>query len=165
MNRVSGTTSWSWREASLEKEKRMIDYIKNNIDKIGLYFFASAGCHFCSEQSKIIRFLLADYNIAVKTISNNFCIKEFPFCSVNPAMFEKFKVRTTPSIVLVYKGRNGIKFANVASGLVTEESLVRRIYLYLRYFETGRWEINSLIPDRELKKVPELPQMVLKEGR
>ena len=157
MNRVSGTTSWSWRKASLEREERMKRYIKLNADDIGLFFFASAGCSFCEEQSKILKFLSADYGIAVKTVTNNVCVPSYPNCSINPVMFERFKVETTPTIVLVYRDKNNQpRFAKIASGLVTEERLFKRIYLYLRYFKTGKWEINSLFDDSELQKEKDL---------
>ena len=157
MNRVSGTTSWSWRKASLEREERMKRYIKLNADDIGLFFFASAGCPFCEEQSKILKFLSADYGIAVKTVTNNVCVPSYPNCSINPVMFERFKVETTPTIVLVYRDKNNQpRFAKIASGLVTEERLFKRIYLYLRYFKTGKWEINSLFDDSELQKEKDL---------
>jgi hypothetical protein len=68
-------------------------------------------------------------------------------------MFERFKVETTPTIVLVYRDKNRKpRFAGIASGLVTEERLFKRIFLYLRYFKTGKWEINSLFGDEELQK-------------
>jgi len=68
-------------------------------------------------------------------------------------MFERFKVGPTPTIVLVYRDKNNQpKFARIASGLVTEEKLFKRIYLYLRYFKTGKWEINSLFDDEELRR-------------
>ncbi len=153
MNRVSGTTSWSWRKASLEKEERMKRYIKLNADNIGLYFFASSGCSFCEEQSKILQFLSIDYGIAIKTVTKDACIPDYPNCSVNPVMFDRFRVEITPTIVLVYRDENNQpKFAKIASGLVTEERLFKRIYLYLRYFKTGKWEINSLFDDGELQK-------------
>ena len=162
MNRVSGTTSWSWRAAQSLQEEKMKQYIRENANNIGLFFFASAGCRFCEEQAKVLHFLMADYDIAVKTITDNACSNSFPSCSVKPGLFEKFYVQVRPEIVLVYRGEGQVRFAKLSSGLITEERLFKRIYLYLRYFKTGKWEINSLF--EEIGGGPP-PKLVLREER
>ena len=142
VQRRVGTTSWSWRVMSEVREQERLAYIRNANDRLGLYLFVSSACPHCHEQARVIRDFMMDYGISVMIVAADRCTPDMPNCQVNPEAFRAFKVKVTPTIVMLYRKKDGTpEVQPLAAGLITEEGLVRRVYTYLRYFDTGKWEM------------------------
>jgi hypothetical protein len=137
MQKDIGTTSWSYRTMLVQHNKKRMTYLQQAKDKVGLYFFLQGDCSHCEEQAKVLKWFMADCEISVLTVSKDFCPPNLGMeCVVKPAIFKKFQVQYTPSIVMVYKKGNKPYFQVVANGLITEELLGKRIYFYLKKIDS-----------------------------
>ena len=142
VQRRVGTTSWSHRVMSEIRDQERLAYIRSAKDRFGLYLFVFSTCPHCHEQVRLIRDFMMDYGISVMIVAADRCTPDMPNCQVNPGAFGVFKVRVTPTIVMLYRKEDGTpEIQPLAAGLITEEGLVRRIYTYLKYFDTGKWEL------------------------
>lgn len=126
------------RYSIVAKEQRML--MAEMSETVGLFFFVSAECPYCHEQSKIIDMLMADYGVTVRTISSDYCAEPFKFCTVAPELFETFNVKVTPTLVAVFKDANNKPiFQPIASGIVTLDDIVNRLVFYYKYIKTGEY--------------------------
>ena len=136
----TGSGSWSWPEAQSIKNKEVDKYLREKSDKIGLYYFYSAYCSYCHKQSPIIKRFSETYGVNVLTISTDTCKGDELNCVVRPDLFDKFGVRSTPHVVLVYKNADRVEFVTVAIGLTDLQTMRDTVFQYLNYFETGQYK-------------------------
>jgi len=132
MQKETGTTSWAYRFSFKVRQRERDAFLKNLKDRAGLYFFVSANCPYCKEQSKIINWFIADYEWNVISVASDFCAQEYPDCMVAPELFEVFNVQYTPSIYLIYRQKDKPLIFPVANGLTDYGTLKARIYYYLK---------------------------------
>jgi conjugal transfer pilus assembly protein TraF len=126
------------RNKIVAKEKRAImEEIRNNT---GLIFFVSNECPYCHEQNKIIDFLRSDYGMTVKTISSNECGPGFGDCAIEPLFFEKFQVKSTPTLIAVFRDdKDRPVFQPISVGIITLDDIVNRLVFYYQYQKNGKY--------------------------
>lgn len=137
---LTGTGNWGWRRALAIKIRYVRNYIRDHSEHIGLYYFFSAYCPYCREESPIIQEFADEYGVNVLGISKDECAGEVSNCVVRPDLFDKFGISETPTIVLVYKNGSEVKFVPVGSGLTSETQLRDRVFQFLHIIETGKPE-------------------------
>lgn len=117
------------------RAEKMTDVAKN----AGIFFFASSQCSDCLEEAKVVRWLISDYNLEVRTITVDSCIHDFPNCRIDNKQFIKYGVETTPYIIMVYNDNGKAIIQPLGGGILTEEKLAKRITYYYDIIKTGKY--------------------------
>jgi conjugal transfer pilus assembly protein TraF len=107
----------------------------------GIFLFVSGDCPYCHAEADVLVNFTKQYGVAIRTISSDHCgYANFQNCTIAPRLFEIFDVKTTPTIVAVYKGQDDKPiYQPIASGIVTLDEIVNRLVFYYKYHKTGEY--------------------------
>lgn len=134
-----GSNFGSFAKAEVEEERKnkLMAEIKNTV---GLFFFISGDCPYCHQQNKIIDILRKKHEVAVRSISNNYCDQDFKDCSVEPFMFENFQIKATPTLVAVLRdSQDRPIFQPLGTGIITLDEIIERLMFYYNFHKTGKY--------------------------
>ena len=101
-------------------------------DKLGFIFFYKERCHYCEAEKKVVLYLYS-LGLSIRGVSYNKIDKKLPFKSVvSPQIFDKFNVRSVPSLIAVFEKENGeVKTAVVGRGLTPLDQIERNTLMFL----------------------------------
>lgn len=115
------------REAYLQQ----IQQINQIGQEAGIYFIFASTCPYCVEQAKVLKRFENSYGISVFPLTiNGEGLSEYPYPDDGRVMANGLNIRKTPTLILAYPGED--KMLPLASGLVTEDELIRRILILNR---------------------------------
>lgn len=111
-----------------ENYLQQINEINQIGQEAGIYFIFSSTCPYCVEQAKVLKRFENTYGISVFPLTiNGEGLNEYPNPGNGRQMADRLDIRRTPSLILVYPQED--KMLPLASGLVTEDELIRRIII------------------------------------
>jgi hypothetical protein len=141
-----GTTSWSYRTLQVAKAKRILKWLKENSDKVGLYFVCSPKLQICIEASKPIKELV-ERGIPVVSVVPDNCDDRFPNCSIMPDAIRKFRIRVLPAYYAFVKTKKGPKVIPIGQGLIPTDRLLYELFRVANYELKGRWiDATQILP-------------------
>jgi len=114
--------------AGREEHIRQKERIRKIGQEAGIYFIFSSTCPYCIEQAKILKRFENSYEISVFPLTTNReGLPEYPDPAIGAWMVQKLSITKTPTLILAYPQEG--KMLPLASGLITENELIRRILI------------------------------------
>lgn len=114
--------------AGREEYLRQTEQINEIGKEAGIYFIFSSTCPYCIKQSKILSRFENNYDMAVFPLTiNNEGLPEYPDPAIGTWMMDTLSITRTPTLILAYPQEG--KMLPLASGLITEKELIRRILM------------------------------------
>jgi len=130
--------------------------IEQTISRAGadhaLLFFTSPGCGFCEKQVQILAYFQEKYGWQIKTVD----IRQ------NSNAAARFNVTTTPTLLLIEKGRE--EYMTVATGVIAMSELERKLYRAIRYLQGATKNDNFLMYDFQKGSTLD-PTSILNKGK
>jgi len=130
--------------------------IEQTISRAGadhaLLFFTSPGCGFCEKQVQILAYFLGKYGWQIKTVD----IRQ------NSNAAARFNITTTPTLLLIEKGRE--EYMTVATGVIAMTELERKLYRAIRYLKGDTKNDNFLMYDFQKGSTLD-PTSILNKGK
>jgi len=94
--------------------------LQENRNEFAMVYFSQPGCSYCVEQSKIIEWFSKTTQWQVKEVN----ILE------NPTLAAKFNIETTPTIILIQKGK--LDYFPVSAGVISADEVEDKTYRAVR---------------------------------
>jgi len=126
--------------------------ISRAMDDHALLFFTSPGCGFCEKQVQILAYFLEKYGWQIKTVD----------IGQNSNAAARFNITTTPTLLLIEKGRE--EYMTVATGVISMTELERKLYRAIRYLKGDTRNDNFLMYDFQKGSALD-PTSILNKGK
>jgi len=134
------------------QQNEIEETISRAMDDHALLFFTSPGCGFCEKQVQILAYFLEKYSWQIKTVD----------ISQNSNAAARFNITTTPTLLLIEKGR--VEYMTVATGVIAMTELERKLYRAIRYLQGDTKNDNFLMYDFQKGSALD-PTSILNKGK
>ncbi|WP_163338756.1 conjugal transfer protein TraF [Desulfopila sp. IMCC35008] len=127
--------------------------ISNARNNHALIYFTSPTCGFCEKQNGILSYFVEKYGWTIKPVD----------ISRQPGVAARFNIETTPTLLLIKKGRE--EHMTVSVGVVTLTELERKLYRAVRYLQGETRDDNFLMYDFQKGSAFDATSILNNEGK